>query len=511
MKATLTLAMLLSAGVAFAAQAPAAAPETPQYRPAYHFTPAAHWMNDPNGMVFHDGVYHLFFQYYPDGMVWGPMHWGHATSRDLLRWTEHDIALRPDAHGMIFSGSAVVDEANSSGFGRDGRAPLVAIFTHHDADAERAGSQTFQTQSLAYSLDDGKSWTKYDGNPVLRNPGIRDFRDPKVFWHAASARWVMSLAARDRIAFYSSPNLREWKRESDFGADAGSHVGTWECPDLFPLTIDGRTRWVLLVSVDKGGPNGGSATQYFIGDFDGHRFTADETQTRWVDHGADDYAGVTWSNTGERRIFLGWMSNWAYAKEVPTSPWRSAMTLPRELRLQRVGDGLALASTPAVDAATFGAAPVALPTTLRDGSLSLDEALRDANGAFALRLRTQELRGFTLALGNDGGDALELGYDEAARAWFIDRSRAGLSDFNPGFARRHVAPRIATDKASDVVLYFDATSVELFADGGLSVMTSLFFPQRPYTTMTLRADDGLVLERLEVQRWRKDRAAVGGD
>ncbi|MFC7667650.1 PfkB family carbohydrate kinase [Hymenobacter humi] len=259
--------------LAFASHAQTAAPvppATPQYRPAYHFTPAAHWMNDPNGMVYYQGTYHLFFQYYPDGMVWGPMHWGHATSTDLVRWKEQPIALYPDKLGMIFSGSAVIDKDNTAGFGKDA---MVAIFTHHSPEEEKKGQNKHQYQSLAYSLDAGKTWKKYEGNPVLPNPGIADFRDPKVSWYEAGKKWVMTLATKDRITFYSSPNLKNWTKESEFGAKLGAHGGVWECPDLFPMTLNGKTHWVLIVNLNPGGPNGGSGTQYFVGNFDGKTFT----------------------------------------------------------------------------------------------------------------------------------------------------------------------------------------------------------------------------------------------
>ena len=298
-------------------------PATPQYRPAYHFTPAAHWMNDPNGMVYYQGTYHLFFQYYPGGMVWGPMHWGHATSPDMLRWQEQPIALYPDSLGYIFSGSAVVDANNTAGFGKNA---LVAIFTHHDPQLEKTDPGHSQKQSLAYSLDAGKTWTKYRGNPVLKSPGIVDFRDPKVTWNAQAKQWLMTLATKDRITFYTSPNLKAWTKASEFGETLGAHGGVWECPDLFPLTLNGKTHWVLIVNLNPGGPNGGSATQYFVGDFDGRTFTPLTTKTKWADYGPDEYAGVTWENTGARRLFLGWMSNWEYGNQVPTSPWRSAMT-----------------------------------------------------------------------------------------------------------------------------------------------------------------------------------------
>jgi fructan beta-fructosidase len=248
------------------------------HRLQYHFTPPSAWMNDPNGMVYHEGEYHLFYQHNPDSTVWGPMHWGHAVSKDLVHWEHLPIALYPDSLGTIFSGSAVADLDNTSGLGTADNPPLVAIFTYHNAEGERAGRNDFQTQGVAYSLDKGRSWTKYEANPVLPNPGIRDFRDPKVMWYEEGQKWVMALAVADHISFYSSKNLKEWQHESDFGQEIGAHGGVWECPDLFPLEVEGsgEEKWVLLVSINPGGPNGGSATQYFVGSFDGNQFVVDE-------------------------------------------------------------------------------------------------------------------------------------------------------------------------------------------------------------------------------------------
>ncbi len=268
------------------------------YRPQLHFSPPAHWMNDPNGLVYYKGTYHMFYQYYPNGTVWGPMHWGHATSTNLVTWKNKPIALYPDSLGLIFSGSAVVDFNNTSGFGKNGKPPLVAIFTHADLNKEKIGRLDSQNESLAYSNDDGNTWTKYANNPVLKNPGIKDFRDPKVMWYGPGKKWIMSLATKDRITFYSSGNLKNWVKESDFGSQTGAHGGVWECPDLFPLTVEGKKLWVLFVSINPGGLNGGSATQYFIGNFDGKKFVPNRTDTRWLDYGTDNYAGVTWSNTG---------------------------------------------------------------------------------------------------------------------------------------------------------------------------------------------------------------------
>src|SRR5437773_5860880 len=315
-----------------------------QYRPQIHFSPKANWTNDPNGMVYNNGVYHLFFQYYPEGTTWGPMHWGHATSRDLIHWAEQPIAIYPDSLGYIFSGSAVVDKTNTTGFGKERQVPLVAIFTHHNPIAQKEKRTDYENQSIAYSLDNGSTWKKYAQNPVLKNPGITDLREPKLMWYEPQKKWVMTLATKDRVTFYSSPDLKNWKKESEFGNEAGAHGGVWECPDLFPLNDNGKNVWVLIVNINHGGSNKGSATQYFLRDFDGKKFTPNSKDVKWIDYGPDEYAGITWSNTGKRKIFLGWMSNWLYANKVPTIKWRNAMTLPRELKLMHVGNELLIAS-----------------------------------------------------------------------------------------------------------------------------------------------------------------------
>ena len=481
-------ALLLLAGcglslLSHAQQAPVP-PATPQYRPAYHFSPAAHWMNDPNGMVYYQGTYHLFFQYYPDGMVWGPMHWGHATSTNLTSWKEQPIALFPDDLGYIFSGSAVVDANNTAGFGKNA---MVAIFTHHDPKGEKAGAKTYQNHSLAYSLDVGKTWTKYKGNPVLKNPGIVDFRDPKVSWNDVARKWIMTLATKDRITFFSSPNLKDWTRESEFGEKLGAHGGVWECPDLFALTLNGQTHWVLIVNLNPGGPNGGSGTQYFVGSFDGHKFTPLNDKTKWADYGPDDYAGVTWGNTGRRRIFLGWMSNWDYANQVPTSPWRNAMTVPRELALQQVGPEIYLTSQPTAEVARL--APAATPLKVTSVAQPLPAKTGDK---FQLKLQAKPTESFALTLANSKNEELIIGYDKAANQYYIDRKKAGDVSFSPKFAGRHVAPRLATSATTDITLLFDASSVEVFADHGLTGMSELFFLSEPLSTLRLSGGSAAV-------------------
>ena len=474
---------------------------TEQHRPLIHFTPKEKWMNDPNGMVFYNGVYHLFYQYYPDSTVWGPMHWGHATSKDMVRWEHQPIALFPDSLGYIFSGSAVVDSNNTSGFGKDGKIPLVAIFTHHDPIGEKKGSQVYQNQSLAYSLDDGKTWTKFSGNPVLKNPGIKDFRDPKVFWYAPAKKWIMTLAVLDRIDFYSSPDLKNWSKESEFGKTFGAHGGVWECPDLFPLNDQGQTVWVLLVNLNPGGPNGGSATQYFTGNFDGKTFTPFQTDTRWLDYGPDEYAGVTWENTGNRRIFLGWMSNWQYGMLVPTQKWRSAMTVPRDLGLEKMGDRYFIRSTPVPELDKLSEQPTQLEN-FDAADYDLSAKTGKWNGAARIDLSTDTIQSFSIELSNDAGQKVIIGYDKDSNHYYLDRTASGKIDFEKGFAARHKAPRLSTKDSMDLTLIIDVASIELFADKGLTVMTQIFFPDSSYNKLNIRSKDNVKLRSLRYSRMK---------
>lgn len=467
------------------------------HRPQIHFSPEAHWMNDPNGMVYNQGVYHLFYQYYPGGTKWGPMHWGHATSKDLVRWQHQPIALYPDTLGYIFSGSAVVDKNNTSRFGRNGQQPLVAIFTHHDTAGEKAKRNDFQNQSIAYSLDNGKTWTKYSGNPVLKNPGIVDFRDPKVMWYEPQKKWVMTLATKDYITFYSSPDLQEWTKESEFGKGIGAHGGVWECPDLFPLTYNGKKSWILIVNLNPGGPNGGSATQYFVGDFDGKAFRPYTTETKWLDYGPDEYAGITWSNTGDRKIFLGWMSNWLYAQEVPTDKWRSAATVPRDLSLKSVGNNLLVASKPSPELAAIQGKSVSVQKLQINKTLSLSQKVGTVSFPCRVDLRLDQPSDFSIVLSNDLGEQVVIGYDKAANQYFIDRSKSGKIDFNKEFAAKHLAPRFVKGGKIDMTLVIDISSVELFADDGLTVMTEIFFPNKPYNQISLQSASNLLINKID--------------
>ena len=464
-----------------------------RFRPLLHFTPKANWMNDPNGMVYYKGTYHLFYQYYPDGNVWGPMHWGHATSTNLMNWKHQPIALYPDSLGMIFSGSAVVDKNNTSGFGKNGQVPLVAIFTQHDEAAMKKGSKSFQNQSIAYSLDEGKTWTKYKNNPVLRSPGIVDFRDPKVSWNTAVNKWIMTLAVADRIHFYSSPDLKNWTKESEFGDKAGAHGGVWECPDLFPMKHEGKEIWVLLVSLNPGGPNKGSATQYFLGDFDGKTFHPYSTETKWIDYGPDNYAGVTWSNTGDKRYFMGWMSNWSYAQQVPTYTWRSAMTLPRELRIEKSGsEYLLIQHADELIRPFFTSGSTWEKANMRPG-MNMVRPYDILQNPCRVRLSAGQ-SDVSVTFSDDKGGALNVGYDHKADQYYIDRTNAGLSSFYSGFATRATAPRIATGDSIELTIILDKSSVELFADGGRTAMTAVFFPKQPFTKATLQYKEGITVK-----------------
>lgn len=448
-----------------------------QYRPSYHFTPAKGWMNDPNGLVYVDGEYHLFFQHYPDSTVWGPMHWGHAVSKDLVHWEELPIALFPDSLGYIFSGSAVYDAENTSGLGSTTTPPLVALFTYHDPKGEKEGTIDFQTQGLAFSLDKGKTWQKYAGNPVLKNPGIRDFRDPKISQVSQSdgkSTWVMTLAAKDRIHFYESANLKEWKFLGEFGQGVGAHGGVWECPELLSMKApDGSQKWVLLVSMNPGGPQKGSATQYFIGDFKQGAFTPDDTMIRWLDYGPDNYAGVTWANLPKeqnRTLWIGWMSNWDYAQVVPTKTWRSATTLPRELQLFDVDGTLLLQSKPAKELALMKSTSY---------TVSGKESLLPS-AAVEIRAEVSGDDSFSMILSNELGEELVINKEMGLVT--VDRRKAGKANFNPDFAAAHSAPM--SWKAESVRIFLDASSVEVFVNNGELVLTSLLFPSSPWKKVT---------------------------
>lgn len=465
------------------------------HRPLFHYSPSKAWMNDPNGMVYLEGQYHLFYQYNPDSTVWGPMHWGHAVSTDLFHWQEQEIALYPDSLGTIFSGSAVVDKQNTAGFGENA---LVAIFTHHNAEIEAKKTGKHQYQSIAYSRDKGKTWTKYAGNPVLPNPGIWDFRDPKVIWHDESQQWIMTLATGQTITFYGSPDLKHWEKLSEFGEGFGVHEGVWECPDLISFYKKGEIIWSLIVSINPGGPNGGSATQYFVGEFDGKRFKPFDQEIRWVDYGTDNYAGVTFSNTGGRRIFMGWMSNWQYANLVPTQTWRSANTLPRELDLQEINGKWYMTSNPVQELEKISAAPQTVNELIVEDSVFLQDRFDSLPSIFRLDFLAPADKDFSVKLSNESYENVVIGYDSAKKEFFMDRRQAGKHSFSSDFSSFQVAPRLSQSDKVEFSLVVDVASAELFADKGLTVMTSLFFPNEDFKEATIFSEPKTILKNLEL-------------
>lgn len=482
------------------------------HRPQIHFSPATQWTNDPNGMVFFDGEYHLFYQHYPESPVWGPMHWGHAISTDLVHWEHMPIAIYPDSLGYIFSGSAVVDWNNTTDFGTNESPAMVAMYTYHDPVAREAKTGTHETQGIAYSTDRGRTWTKYEENPVLLNPGSPDFRDPKLIWDQERNHWLLALAVQDHTAFYSSPDLKSWTHLSDFGYTLGDHDGVWECPDFFPIQVEGTEdmKWVLLLSINPGGPNGGSATQYFVGDFDGTTFTLDpqfeqdvqNNEGVWIDYGKDNYAGVTWSDIPEedgRRIFIGWMSNWQYANLVPTEAWRNAMTVPRSLTLANTAAGYRLRSTPVEEMSSLvsGEKEVLEVAGFSNGDI-LAEWGEDNYGGMRLSLEfaPNPTGQVGIELSNSLGETVKIGFDPSDQQFFIDRTAAGDHSFSEEFAKEvQKAPRtLGNDQSITMDFILDVSSVELFADQGATVMTSIHFPTQPFSTIKLIAATGSTLQ-----------------
>jgi len=463
-----------------------------QHRNQFHFSPEVNWMNDPNGMVYLDGEYHLFYQYYPDSTVWGPMHWAHAVSSDMIHWKHLPIALYPDTLGYIFSGSAVIDKNNTAGFGKDA---MVAMFTYHDIHGERSGSSiTFQYQGIAYSTDKGRTFTKYEGNPVIPNPGIKDFRDPKIIWDEANSQWVMVLAAYDKAMFYTSKDLKAWELASEFGIVGDTRL--WECPDLFPIKVKGseETKWVLITSIQKEAPNGGTATGYFVGDWDGKQFIGNTKNQKWLDYGTDNYAAVTWAdapNPTDEKSLIGWMSNWQYAQVVPTEKWRSAMTLPRTITLHKENGEYHLRSLPVVQSSKiektkYGIQPkkITESTVLsKEGIIplqKLDLSLVPASDAVV-----------SIRLSNAKEEYTVVGYNAVSKNYFIDRTHSGKVDFQKDFADKiHYAPVDYNTPSINMTIFIDHAAIELFADYGRTAMTDIVFPTEPYDKVEINSSGG---------------------
>lgn len=465
-----------------------------KYRPTLHFAPQKNWMNDPNGMVYFKGEYHLFFQHNPNDSIWGPMHWGHAVSRDMIDWQELPIALYPDELGTIFSGSAVVDWHNTTGLFPD-EPGIVAIFTHHLDKAD--GTTAIQTQSLAYSHDQGRTWTKYEGNPVLGHPTKVDFRDPKVFWHTKTAKWLMTLATGQTVTFYSSPNLIDWQFESEFGDNIGSHDGVWECPDLFELVVDNseEKKWVLLVSIgDNPQFDSGSRTQYFVGSFDGSTFTADHQEIQWLDFGKDNYAGVSFSDIPTedgRRIYLGWMSNWRYANEVPTEGWRSQMTLPRTLALQHVGDQLLVVQNPVKELDSYFTKVVEIDDVLINGEETKTFAVDKSSVEIVLTIDNNDAKQFGVELSHTESQKTLLTIDAETNYVTLDRKNSGEITFSENFSNRQELNLQVTNQVK-LRIIVDSSSIEIFLNEGAYAVTSLIYPDKVCEEIALFASGGAI-------------------
>ena len=463
-----------------------------KFRPAFHHTPDYGWMNDPNGMVYADSLWHLCYQWNPYGSKWANMTWGHATSRDLIHWERQEPTILPDGLGMIFSGSSAIDHHNSAGFGKDA---IVTLYTSAAAS---------QMQSLAYSTDGGNTFTKYPGNPVITME--TEARDPNMFWDEAHQQWVMLLAhaLEKEMLIFTSPDLKQWTLASRFGKGMGAQGGVWECPDLFELPVSGSTgnekKWALVCNLNPGGPFGGSATQYFIGDFDGTTFKADTDTTgtiptKWMDYGKDHYATVSWSDApNNRRTVIGWMSNWQYAAEVPTLQYRSANTLPREMGIFKDTDGqyyLSSTPSPELEALRGGLHHQSRRFSMgkADKTISLPTQ-NDGICEILLDIEARKGQVLTLTLANKAGERVVLTYDSDKETLAFDRTQSGIVNFSQDFPAVTVAPTHRHDGKLSLRIFVDRSSIEVFEKEGRLAMTNLVFPNSPYTELSLKCSKG---------------------
>lgn len=476
-----------------------------KYRPAFHHTPLYGWMNDPNGMFYKDGRWHLYYQYNPYGSKWQNMTWGHSVSSDLVNWEHLPEAIRPNGLGSVFSGSCAVDHDNTAGFGSDA---VIALYT---------SAGTSQMQSLASSTDDGLTFNIYPSNPVLTLES--EARDPKVFWNDSTKEWNMILAhALDHeMLIFTSPDMKSWTLQSSFGKGLGAQGGVWECPDLFELPVAGtdEKKWVLLCNINPDGPFGGSGTQYFVGDFDGKTFKADtdaagNVSTKWLDYGKDHYATVTWSDAPDgRRVALGWMSNWQYAADVPTMQFRSANTLPREMGLFRAPDGEVYASSapsPELEALRGKLAAKVKKTTV--GRKARSFALPSENGGICeilMDIEASKAKTVNVVFSNSQGEKVVMQYDPAAAILSFDRTQSGITDFSEGFPAVTVTPTHEASGRIALRIFVDRSSMEVFGNDGEFVMTNLVFPRTPYTALSVSAEGGNAkVENLRIYSLKSD-------
>lgn len=496
---------------------------TDYYRPSYHFTPLYGWMNDPNGMVYKDGEYHLYFQYNPYGSKWGNMHWGHAVSKDLVHWEHLDPAIARDPVGHIFSGSSVVDKKNTAGFGKDA---IIAIYTNNSVNHD-------EVQCIAYSNDNGRTFTKYEGNPVLTPfDGLKDFRDPKVFWYEKGKCWYMIVSADKETRFYKSKNLKKWTYVSAFGKGLGQQPCQYECPDFFQLPVNGdkkKMKWVMTMNINPGCWFGGSATEYFVGDFDGKKFTCpDAHDVKWLDWGKDHYATVTFSNTGDRVLGITWMSNWQYANLTPFKQNRGANGLPRELKLYEKNGKYYVSENVAPEVYALRKETKDLADASVADAKDLKGVAANMEGAFEIEADvTPDANGIAgIEISNNKRERTLIYFDMKQGKVVMDRTESGLSDFGKqavphdielawdkqlaaegkeparitnsinyknDFALATWAPLSLCEdgkKTYHVDIFVDKSSVELFVDGGRIAMTNLVFPVAPYENVKLYTQGG---------------------
>ena len=462
---------------------------TEKYRPAYHHTPQYGWMNDPNGMFYKDGRWHLYYQWNPYGSKWQNMTWGHSSTADLVNWEHHPVAIAPNDLGSIFSGSSAIDHNNTAGFGEDA---VIALYTS-------AGD--YQMQSLAYSTDNGMTFTNYADNPVITLP--TEARDPNMFFNPATGLWnlVLAHALEKEILIFTSPDLKKWTLEGNFGKGLGARDGVWECPDLFELTVPGtgQKKWMMIVNINPGGPFGGSATQYFIGDFDGKTFTADTTPggyvpTKWLDYGKDYYATVSWSdNPDNRRTVIGWMSNWQYADQVPTQQFRSANSLPREIGLFRASDGQLYASSiPSPELKKLrGKEFLSMKNISVDKMPKIIDLPTENDGICEINIEiVSNNNPVKIVLSSPAGNKVNMAYDPMTHLFSFDRTKSGITDFNENFPAITVAPTFEENGKITLTLFIDRSSIEVFEKDGKFAMTNLVFPEKSYNRLELSTSSG---------------------
>ncbi|CAM4210744.1 glycoside hydrolase family 32 protein [Paenibacillus alkaliterrae] len=456
---------------------------TEKFRPQYHLSPETKNMSDPNGMVYFKGEYHQFYQ--------SSGQWGHAVSKDLIHWEHLPLAIVKDELGDAWSGSAVVDWQDTTGF-FNGKPGLVAIFTNF--------KNGVQSQSIAYSSDKGRTWTKYEGNPVIPNPDVKDFRDPKVFWHEPTKAWVMIVSVDKKVWFYNSPDLKKWEWTGEFGPGHGSHAAVWECPDLFLLPVEetGEKKWVLTVSIGNNTQTKGSKAQYFVGAFDGKTFKNDNPpyEKLWTDHGKDFYAAISYSDIPEedgRRIWLGWMSNWRYPFSMPTGTWKGNMSIPRELKLRNIpGAGIRLIQEPIEELETLRGNPQRFKKQIITAGQNPLEGIKGTSFEIDMEFTPQTADAFGIKVRQGSDEETVIRYEPAKQELILDRTRSGESSFEVGFAEKMTAPLQPKNGKVALQLFVDDTTLEIFANDGEAVMTAIIFPNPVSNGLELFATNGTV-------------------